>query len=216
MNLIIQGPQGSGKGTQAELLQKQYGFHYFDTGKILRSIAASENDHAAVVKAAMDKGELVPDEYLRLIAWDYISKHEKEAGFIFDGYPRSLAQYEHLKDMLMKFGKKIDHVINIEIPEAETISRLSSRRVCTKCGEIYNLVSKPPKSVEACDVCGGELIQRADDTSEAIRRRLQIYREQTHPVFDRAAQEGIAIEIDGSRSIEAIHQDIVSKLYDKA
>lgn len=126
MNIILLGPQGSGKGTQAELLVKKFGLQHFEAGKILRSIADSDNQHAGAVKAAINSGNLVPDELVRLIAWDFINKH-KNGGFVFDGYPRSAAQYEHLKDMLMKFGKKIDKVIDLEISERETIKRLSKR-----------------------------------------------------------------------------------------
>ena len=117
MNIILLGPQGSGKGTQAEILIKEFGLHHFEAGKILRSIANSDNPHALEVKRALTSGNLVPDELVRLIAWDFINKH-KNAGFIFDGYPRSVAQYEQLKDMLARFGQKIDYVLNIEISEA--------------------------------------------------------------------------------------------------
>ncbi len=127
MNIILLGPQGSGKGTQAQLLVEKLGLQHFEAGKILRSIADSDNQHAGAVKAAINSGNLVPDELVRLIAWDFINKH-KNGGFIFDGYPRSVAQYEHLQDMLMKFGKKIDRVIDLEISEGETIKRLTKRK----------------------------------------------------------------------------------------
>ncbi len=211
MNIILLGPQGSGKGTQAELLEQKYGFNYFEAGKILRSIAVSDNAHAKVVKQAMDKGDLIPDEYMRLIAWDFISKHDKNKGFLFDGYPRSVDQYEHLQDMLARLGRKVDWVVNIEISQAESIKRLSSRRTCSKCGEVYNLITNPPKG-DKCDKCGGELAQREDDQPQAIKRRLSIYRSQTHPVFERAMAEGIGIEVNGERPIEVIHQDILDRL----
>jgi len=210
MNIILLGPQGSGKGTQAELLAEEFGFNHFEAGKILRSIASSNNPKAAAVKLAIDGGGLVPDELIRLIAWDFISKHTPAKGFLFDGYPRSVDQYEHLKDMLARSGQKIDWVINLEIPESETIHRLSARRTCNKCGEVYNLITNPPPGSKC--KCGGELVQRDDDKPEAIQRRLTIYRSQTHPVFERAVAEGIGIEIDGLRSITVIHQDILSRL----
>mgnify|MGYP001578078994 CR=1 FL=1 len=218
MNVIFLGPQGSGKGTQAELLVAKFGFNHFEAGQILRSIANSTNPNAAMIKQAIDGGGLVPDELVRLIAWDFISKHDKSKGFIFDGYPRSVDQYEHLLNMLAKFGQKIDWVINLEISESETIRRLSARRTCTKCGEVYNLITNPPsfKTSEGqalkCDKCGGELVQRDDDKPEAIQRRLAIYRSQTHPVFERAVAEDIGVEVDGMRPIAVIHQDILSRL----
>ncbi len=214
MNIILLGPQGSGKGTQAEELVKKFGLHYFEAGKILRSISESDNKYAEEVKKAINGGRLVPDEYMRLIAWDFINKHEGERennkGFLFDGYPRSTNQYEHLKDMLMRFGQGLNMVVNIEISEAESIKRLSARRTCQKCGEIYNLITNPPP--EGRCKCGGEMIQRDDDRPEAIKRRLAIYREQTHPVFEKARDEGIGIEIDGERPINTISEDLVSRI----
>lgn len=220
MNLLILGPQGSGKGTQAQMLSERKGFTHLEMGRVLRSIGASDNKYAEVVQNTLNKGELVPDEYTRLIAWDFISKHDpKVAHFVFEGYPRTLSQYEHLGDMLMKFGKKIDAVINLEISEGETVKRLSARRTCEKCGEVYNLITNPPDgaygTAEAdlvCSKCGGRLVQRDDDKPEAIKKRLQIYRSQTHPVFDQAKSEGVGWEVDGERPIEEIYQEIVSRL----
>jgi len=205
MNIVIMGPQGSGKGTQAELLIGKFGLQHFEAGKILRSIAASDNQHAGAVKEAMNGGNLVPDELVRLIAWDFINKH-KTQGIIFDGYPRSVAQYEQLKDMLARFGQKIDYVMDIEISQAESIKRLSARRKCTVCGEVYNLITEPP----TCD--HNQLVQREDDKPEAIKRRLEIYHQQSHPVFERAVAEGIGIEINGDQLIEVIHEEIMQKL----
>lgn len=170
MNIILLGPQGSGKGTQAKLLVKKFGLQHFEAGKILRSMANP------VIKEALNSGRLVPDEYVKQIAWDFIKKHVN-GGFIFDGYPRSMAQYEHLQDMLMKFGKKIDKVIDLEISPAETMKRLTKRG-------------------------------REDDTPEAIKKRLELWRQQTMSVIERARQGGILLEIDGERPIEVIHQDI--------
>lgn len=201
MNIIILGPQGSGKGTQAKLLAEKLGLQHFEAGKILRSIADSDNQHAEAVKTAINGGNLVPDELIRLIAWDYINKH-RDGGFIFDGYPRSIAQYDQLKDMLARFGQKIDHVIDIEISETESIKRLGARRQCAGCGEISNLITEPAK----CD--HNQPVQREDDKPEAIKRRLEIYRAQTHPVFEKAKGEGVGIVIDGERPIEIIAQDI--------
>ncbi len=206
MNIILLGPQGSGKGTQAQLLVAKFGFNHFEAGKILRSIANSDNPSAAAVKQALDGGGLVPDELVRLIAWDFISKHDKNRGFIFDGYPRSVDQYEHLKDMLARSGQKVDWVINLEIPEAETIRRLSARRTDPKTGEIYNLLTNPPPPTVDTD----SLVLRDDDQPEAIKRRLAIYRSQTHPVFAQAIKEGVGVEINGERPIEVILQEIVA------
>ena len=215
MNLILLGPQGSGKGTQAELLVQKYGLNYVEMGKILRSIAESDNQYAKIVKEMIDKGELVPDEYVRLIAWDHINKQDKEKGWLFDGYPRSLEQYEYLEDMLRKFGKKIDWVVYLFISPEESIRRLSARRTCEKCGEIFNLVTNPPKNPEICDKCGGRLGQREDDQPGAIKRRLELFNERTKPILEKARQENILMEVNGERPIEQIHEVIVSRLWTK-
>lgn len=215
MNIILLGPQGSGKGTQAEKLVSKYGFNYVEMGNILRSIAKSDNEYARIVKETTEKGELVSDEYVRLIAWDFINKHDKELGFLFDGYPRSILQYEQLEDMLKKFGKGVDRVISLNISEAESIKRLAGRRVCTKCGEIYNLLTEDkPGADMKCSKCGGELVARDDDLPEAVKRRLQLYHEMTEPILEKARQEGVLMEVDGERSIGAIFEEIVSRLGD--
>jgi len=213
MNIILLGPQGSGKGTQAEMLVKKYGMNYVEMGNILRSIAASDNQYAGVVKKTIDKGDMVEDEYVRLIAWDHINKQDKEKGFLFDGYPRSMPQYEHLQDMLRKFGKKIDRLIYLNISQEESVRRLSARRICKKCGEIYNLITNPPVTAGECDKCKGELIQREDDQPEAIRHRLQLFSERTEPILERARQENILMEINGERPIEQIYEEIVSRIW---
>lgn len=205
MNIIIQGPQASGKGTQARLLAEERNLMHFEMGKILRSIADSDNEHAKIVKKTLNSGGLVPDEFVRLIAWDFVSKHH-EQGIIFEGYPRSLAQYEHLQDMLRKFNRKINYLISINIPENESIKRIGDRRTCIECGRIYSLaIDGDGKYCE----CGGELVLREDDKPEAIKKRLEIYHTQTQSVLERAKQEGIACEIDGMSSINEVHQSII-------
>lgn len=214
MNIILLGPQGSGKGTQAELLAKKFNLVHLEMGKVLRSVAYSSNKHAEVVKETLESGNLVPDEYVRLIAWDFINKHQpKTSGFIFEGYPRSLAQYEHVQDMLRKFGKKIDHAIVLNISQDESIRRLGGRLTCAKCGEIYNKITSPRPPINGrCEVCGGELVEREDDKAEAIGRRLKIYHSQTKKIVEKAREEGILMEVDGERPIEKIHQDIVARI----
>ena len=197
MNVIIAGPQACGKGTQARLLSEKYGWLHFEMGKILRSIPK--------ISKTLNSGSLVSDELVRLISWDFIKKHHDQ-GIVFEGYPRSLAQYEHLQDMLKKFNKRIDVLISITIPEEESIKRMSARRTCVRCGRVYSL-----GEAQKCE-CGGELTLREDDKPEAIKRRLQIYHDQTRPVFERAKAEGIAIEIDGMHPIAEVHEMICTSL----
>jgi adenylate kinase len=206
MNIIILGPQGSGKGTQAELLQKKLGLRRFEAGKELRSVTDPE------IKKIIDAGELAPQGFVKQLVEVFLSQNKNSAGFLFDGYPRTAEQYEELKNIL---AGKIDYVFNIEISESETIRRLSARRTCSKCGEIYNLITKKPAG-ELCDICGGELVHREDDKPESIQKRLAIYRTQTHPVFEKAAAEGIGIEINGEQSIDVIHQEILARINDQA
>jgi adenylate kinase len=212
MNLVILGPQGSGKGTQAEMLADKYGYNYIEMGKILRSVANSDNKYAQVVREAMNRGVLVPDEFFRLILWDHVKKSDKAKGFIFDGFPRSHPQYEQLIDMLMKFGEKLDKMILITISEEETIRRLSARRTCKKCGRVFNLLTNKPHKDNKCDECGGDLYQREDDKEEAIKKRLETYEKETSGVIEEGRKAKILLEINGERPIEEIYKEIVEKL----
>ncbi len=197
---------------------KKFNLNRFEAGKIFRSIAASDRPYANEVKSFIDQGQLVPEEYTKLITQEFLEKHQNGQGFIFDGNPRTLSQYEWFKEMLAKYNQKIDWVINIEISEAETIKRLTARRTCVKCGEVYNLLTNPPPPAASegqaprCGKCGGELLHRTDDKPEAIKSRLNIYRTQTHPVFEKAVSEGIGFEVNGEQPIETIHQEIVAKI----
>lgn len=211
MNLVLLGPQGSGKGTQAEMLVKKYGMKRFEMGKIFRQIAESDHANAQEIKKVIDGGGLAPDALTNFIAWDYVSKHDPEnSSFLFDGFPRTLVQYRHLQEQLNKSGRKIDLVFNINISKNESIRRLSARRTCIKCNKIYNLITDPP-SKKVCE-CGGELIQRDDDTSEAIKKRLELYQQFTKPVIELARQEGKCVDIDGEQSIEKVDQDILAEI----
>lgn len=213
MNIILLGPQGSGKGTQAQLLVERNGFIHLEMGKILRGISKSSSKYAEIVKDALLKGELIPNEYANQIAWDFINEHDpKNGNFLLEGYPRTSEQYEEVKEMFRKLGKDIDAVVDIEISEEETVRRLSARRTCEECGEVYNLITNPPTEEGKCEKCRGHLTQREDDLPEAIKRRLEIYRSQTRPMFEKAKGEGVGIEVDGEKPIEEVYAEIVNKL----
>lgn len=210
MNLAILGPQGSGKGTQAEKLVKEFGFAHIETGKILREIAQSDHPLANHINNVQISGGLVDDGILEQVLTEKLAK-ASESGYLFDGTPRNLTQYELLKYLLSLLGEKLDKIIYLNISEAEIVKRSSSRRTCAKCGRIYNLITNPPPVADKCE-CLGELILRDDDQPEIIKKRLAKFIEATRPVIEKARSEGILIEIDGEKPIEEIHQEIINKL----
>ena len=210
MNILILGPQGSGKGTQALLLAKKFDLLYVEMGSILRELSKKD---AEIDKLINQEGKLVPDEKTAEVFRDFLVKNPlgNKKGLILDGFPRTQVQYEFVKDYFSKNGQKLDWAISIDVSEETSIKRLSARRICKGCGKIYNLLTNPPKSV-VCDECGGELIQRQDDTDEAIRQRLQIYRERTALLIGVLEKEGILIKVDGEREVHTIFNDICSQL----
>jgi len=210
MNLAILGPQGSGKGTQAQRLADNYQLLRLETGKILREMAESDGPDAEEIKKTMLDGKLVSDDTLRKIIEERIESNSG-SGIIFDGTPRNLIQYELIKNILKKRGENLDRVIYLEIPEETTIERLSTRRTCEKCNRIYNLHTNPPPTLEKCE-CGGNLRQRSDDTPEAIAKRLNEYRQATVPVLVSAKAEGKLVEINGTKSINEVYDEITKRL----
>jgi len=210
MNVVILGPQGSGKGTQAEMLIKKYGFTHIETGEILRQMAASDHPWNNKIRKMLNEGILVSDDILNVVLKKYLTTAHPN-GFLFDGTPRNFEQYKLMNELLSQNEEKFDKVIYLKIPEEETIRRLSSRRKCEKCGKVYNLVTDPPPDEKHCE-CGSELIHREDDFPDAIKKRLNAFWESTTKVIDAAKAEGILIEINGVQPIEDIHKEIVEKL----
>lgn len=212
MNIVVLGPQGSGKGTQAELLSEKYNLLHVETGEILRKLTETTSPLAGEVRDIMNEGKLVSDEILEKVLRETLNK-PNGSGFVFDGTPRNVVQYGLIEKILKSKGEKFDKIVLINISEPETIKRLSSRRTCEECGKVYNLVTNPPKNGKTCD-CGGRLIQREDDKPESIKKRLQTYHEQTSKVIDSAKKDGILVEIDGERPIDEIFCEI-SSIVDK-
>lgn len=213
MNILILGPQGSGKGTQAELLSQKFDLLYLEMGSLLRDLAKKD---AEIDKLINKEGKLVPDEKTADIFTNFLKLNplENKKGLILDGFPRTPKQYEFVKDYLAKAGQKLDWTIFLEISEEISVKRLSARRICENCGKTYNLLTNPPKN-EICDDCGGKLMQRKDDKEDAIRERLSIYRERTQPLIEILEKEGILIRVNGERPIETIFQDICTQLQQK-
>lgn len=205
MNIIILGPQGSGKGTQARILAEKLGLFYFESGAFLREVAKKDIEIDEMINK---KGLLVPDGKVFELLKNYLIEKKVNLGnIIFEGYPRSIEQYNLLTTWLKENGQKIDHSFFISISDMEAVKRLSARRTCSKCGAIYNLITKPPTG-EKCDVCGGELTQREDDKPELIQKRLDQYKTSTQPLLEVLSKEGILFEINGERPIEVIAEEL--------
>ena len=211
MNIIILGPQGSGKGTQAKLLVDKLGLYNFESGDFLREVAKS---NSMIDRLINQKGVLLPDGVVFSLVSEFLEqKIPTRDNILFDGYPRSIKQYDLLKDWLSESGTKINFSIFIDIREKESISRLSARRICIKCGNVYNLITNPPPS-RGCE-CGGELIQRSDDSESAIAERLKEYKKTTHPLIELLKKEKILIKVDGEKPIDKIFADIMAKIENK-
>lgn len=212
MRIIIMGPPGVGKGTEAELLIKDFNIPHISTGNIFRELYRDKTTVGKIAKSYIDKGELVPDDITNEIVRNRLSKSDVEKGFLFDGYPRNIEQAEAFDRILDEKGWKLNAVINIQTSDELIIKRISGRRVCEDCGSIYHLENNPPKVDGVCDKCEGTLIQRDDDSQETVLRRLRIYYDQTEPVIGYYKHSGIMINADGSNAIAKNHTDIMKAL----
>ena len=183
MNLILLGPPGAGKGTQAQRIVDRYHIPQISTGDILRAAVKESTPLGMKGKGFMDQGQLVPDEIVIGIIEERLKAKDCDPGFILDGFPRTIPQAEALQPILTRIGKKIDCVINIEVDPEELVRRLTGRRTCKHCGAMFHILFQPPKKEEICDRCGGTLYQRADDKEETIRTRLKEYEKQTAPLI---------------------------------
>jgi len=208
---VLFGPPGSGKGTQASILKEKLGMAHISTGDALREAVANRTEVGLKAKSYMDKGELVPDEVVIAIAKDRLAS-AGDAGFILDGFPRTIAQAEALDAALDEIGKPLDAVVNLQVDEEELIRRLSGRRVCPGCGEPYHIDSKPSAVEGRCDKCGGELMHRDDDKPEAIRNRLGVYNNQTAPVLGYYDGRGLLRNIEAVGAIAEVSDRIVQAI----
>jgi adenylate kinase len=211
MNIILIGPPGSGKGTQAKKILADFSLNYFSAGDILRDLSKENSALGQKVARTMKEGKLVSDKLMAQIIEDFLAKNK--GGIVFDGYPRGLGQAVFLEKSLKNRGG-INLVINLQVPKKVLVKRLSSRVICRNCGAVYNLVTNPPKEEGVCDACGGELYQRDDETQEAVEKRLAVFRKQTKPVIEFFEKKNSLFNIDGHQSIEKIYQIIKEKLID--
>ena len=207
------GPPGSGKGTQASLLEKRSKAAHISTGDTLREAVAKKTEIGLEAKSYMDRGELVPDGVVIAIAREKLAS-VGEDGFILDGFPRTIAQAEALDAALADLAKPLEAVVNLSVDEEELVRRLSGRRVCPACGEPYHIDSKPSNEAGKCDRCGGELIHRDDDKPDAIRNRLRVYENQTVPLLGYYERKGLLRNVDAVGGIEDIQSRIAGSLGD--
>jgi adenylate kinase len=209
MNIILLGPPGSGKGTQARRIEQAHGIIQLSTGDMLRAATASDSDLGRRVKAIMDAGQLVPDAIIVEMIDRRIVQPECRKGFILDGFPRNVPQAEALDAMLAKHGLKLDHVILLDVDEATLVDRLSSRFSCNQCGASYHERYNRPRRDGVCDGCGGtEFVCRADDRPEAVKARFEVYRAQTAPILPYYQDRGILRRIDGAADIDEVTRAI--------
>jgi len=209
MDLILLGPPGAGKGTQAKMMVDRWKIPQISTGDILRAAVRDERPLGLEAKGYMDRGELVPDRVVIGIIAERLQEEDASAGFILDGFPRTIPQAEALQEILDNLGRKIDSVVSIEVEEEKLVVRLTGRRMCKGCGESFHLVFNPPTRDGICDRCGGELYQRDDDREETIRQRLAVYGEQTEPLIAYYDEQGILKRVEGNDSKDQIFSRIV-------
>ena len=209
MNLILLGPPGSGKGTQAQKIAEQYHIPQISTGDILRGAVKERTPLGVEAQGYMDRGKLVPDEVVVGIVRERLMAPDCKKGFILDGFPRTLPQAEALDATLGEMKREIDHVISIEVDNEELLRRLTGRRTCRNCGTMYHVIFNPPAKEGICNVCGGELYQRDDDREATIRARLQVYEDQTAPLIAYYNKKGLLRPIKGVGTIEEIFRNIV-------
>jgi adenylate kinase len=206
------GPPGVGKGTQAVRLKSLLGVPHVSTGDILRAAMQEGSALGRQVRGYVEGGQLVPDELVGDLIAERLSRRDAAAGFVLDGFPRTLAQVEILSRVLGKLGMPLAKVFLLRAPQSEIVRRLAGRRTCPKCGAVYHLESRPPKSSGVCDVCGAALVQRPDDTEEVIGERLKVFEAMTSPVAEAYRAQGLLVEIDGAGDAEAVGQRIESSL----
>lgn len=214
LNLIFLGPPGAGKGTQAQRLTQRYGIPQLSTGDILRRAVAEGTTLGKQAKALMDAGKLVPDQVVNGIVDEALARPEAQRGFLLDGYPRTVVQATALDEMLARRGRKIDYVLNIEVPTEVLVDRLSGRLSCPKDGSVYHLRANPPRRPGICDKDGTALVQRPDDKPEAVRRRLAEYADKTSLLTGYYKARGVVRTIDGVGTPDEVEGRIVSALRD--
>ncbi|MGL6115460.1 adenylate kinase [Cetobacterium sp. SF1] len=212
MNIMLFGAPGAGKGTQAKYIIDKYGIPQISTGDILRAAIAAGTPMGMEAKKFMDEGKLVPDSTIIGIIKERLSQEDCKAGFILDGFPRTLAQAEALEELMKELKINLDKVISLNVPDELIVGRITGRRVCPNCGASFHVEFNPSKVEGKCDYCGADLITRKDDTAETVNKRLEAYHTQTAPLFDFYKNRNVLVELDGTKEIEEIKEEIFSIL----
>ena len=212
MRIILLGPPGAGKGTQAAVIVDKYKIHHISTGDIFRANIKNGTELGAKAKEYMDKGLLVPDELVVDLVIDRFKADDCAKGYILDGFPRTIPQAEALDKALSAIGDSVDYAINVEVPDENIIERMSGRRACVGCGATYHIVYNPTKVEGKCDACGADLILRDDDKPETVEKRLNVYHEQTQPLIDYYKAKGILKEVDGTVDMKDVFAAITDIL----
>jgi adenylate kinase len=215
LNLVLLGPPGAGKGTQAERLVEDFDVPYYSTGIILREAVEAQSELGRKAKEYMDSGELVPDELICDVIAERFDSGEADGGFLLDGFPRTVGQAEMLDRLLESRGRQLTAVLLIEAPDDEVVRRLSGRRTCAKGKHVYHVEFDPPKHEGVCDQDGSRLIQRDDDKPETVRKRLAVYHEQTEPLVDLYRERSALRRFDGTRTPDEVHDRIRATLATK-
>jgi len=208
--VILFGGPGAGKGTQAAILGEKTGLVHITTGELFREAIRQETELGKQAKPYYDRGQLVPDHLTIAMLLERLSQSDCARGCMLDGFPRTLEQATALDEALTREGKGINRVLYIKVPEDELLSRLSGRWNCRQCGSVYHQRFQPPRQAGRCDQCGGELYQRDDDRPETVRKRLEVYFQQTAPLIDYYRERGKLVEIDGNKSVEEVAEELLA------
>jgi len=214
--VVLLGPPGAGKGTQAKLLEEKFAAPQISTGDILRKAVAEQGDLGKQTSEYIRRGELVPDQLIIDLVAERLKEKDCEKGFVLDGFPRTIAQAQGLEEILKKIGLALTCVLSVQVPHELIVERLSGRRTCKGCGALYHVVFDPPKAAGTCNRCGGELFQRDDDRAETIRNRLRVYDNQTAPLVSYYRERGLLKSIDGVGKVEDIGKRMIQALGDVA
>ena len=209
MKIIMLGAPGAGKGTQAKKIAAKYDIPHISTGDIFRANIKNGTELGNKAKTYMDQGLLVPDELVVDLVVDRVQQDDCKNGYVLDGFPRTIPQAEALDKALAEFGDKIDYAIDVNVPDENIVKRMGGRRACVGCGATYHLVYAPTKTEGICDVCGQQLVLRDDDKPETVKKRLDVYHDQTQPLIEYYKKAGVLAEVDGTLDMEEVFQAIV-------